>query len=157
MNKTSWIIGGSSGIGAALALELSKNGESVCISSRSLDSLKQKAIEISNQTGKYIHHVNTDVSSYEQVSQAAKDIIAKYEKIDRVIFMAGIYEPMKTDCMDPSFTAKIVEVNFLSSRVLLLNDLNSRIPVTLGDDSTQAILSGKGERDRKSTRLNSSH
>ena len=41
---------------------------------------------------------------------------------------------------------KIVEVNFLSSRVLLLNDLNSRIPVTLGDDSTQAILSGKGER-----------
>ena len=41
---------------------------------------------------------------------------------------------------------KLVEVNFLSSRVLLLNDLNSRIPVTLGDDSTQAILSGKGER-----------
>ena len=39
---------------------------------------------------------------------------------------------------------KIVEVNFLSSRVLLLNDLNSRIPVTLGDESTQAILSGKG-------------
>ena len=106
MNKTSWIIGGSSGIGAALALELSKNGESVCISSRSLDSLKQKAIEISNQTGKYIHHVNTDVSSYEQVSQAARGIIAKYEKIDRVIFMAGIYEPMKTDCMDPSFRQK---------------------------------------------------
>ena len=38
---------------------------------------------------------------------------------------------------------KIVEVNFLSSRVLLLNDLNSRIPVTLGEESTQAILSGK--------------
>ncbi len=40
---------------------------------------------------------------------------------------------------------KIVEVNFLSSRVLLLNDLNSRIPITFGDDSTQAILSGKGK------------
>ncbi len=40
---------------------------------------------------------------------------------------------------------KIVEVNYLSSRVLLLNDLNSRIPITFGDDSTQAILSGKGE------------
>ena len=40
---------------------------------------------------------------------------------------------------------KIVEVNYLSSRVLLLNDLNSRIPITFGEDSTQAILSGKGE------------
>ena len=40
---------------------------------------------------------------------------------------------------------KIVEVNFLSSRVLLLNDLNSRIPITLGEESSQAILSGKGK------------
>ena len=41
---------------------------------------------------------------------------------------------------------KIVEVNFLSSRVLLLNDLNSRIPISFGKESTQAILSGKGEK-----------
>ena len=40
---------------------------------------------------------------------------------------------------------KIVEVNYLSSRVLLLNDLNSRIPITFGENSIQAILSGKGE------------
>ncbi len=41
---------------------------------------------------------------------------------------------------------KIVEVNFLSSRVLLLNDLNSRIPITFGEESTQAILSGKSKK-----------
>jgi len=40
---------------------------------------------------------------------------------------------------------RIVEVNYLSSRVLLLNDLNSRIPITFGEDSVQAILSGKGK------------
>ena len=40
---------------------------------------------------------------------------------------------------------KIVEVNYLSSRVLLLNDLNSRIPITFGEESTQAILTGKSE------------
>ncbi|MEC8561788.1 MAG: SDR family NAD(P)-dependent oxidoreductase [Pseudomonadota bacterium] len=142
MNKTSWIIGGSSGIGAALALELSKNGESVCISSRSLDSLRQKAIDISNQTGNYIHHVNADVSSYEQVSQAARDIIAKYEKIDRVIFMAGIYEPMKTDCMDPSFTAKIIEINLTGA----FNTVNSVLSIMkrqgFGQIAICASLSG---------------
>jgi len=39
---------------------------------------------------------------------------------------------------------RIVETNYLSSRVLLLNDLNSRIPVTFGEDGVQAILKGSG-------------
>ena len=41
---------------------------------------------------------------------------------------------------------RIVETNYLSSRVLLLSDLNSRIPVTLGTDSAQAILAGSGSQ-----------
>ena len=39
---------------------------------------------------------------------------------------------------------RVVETNYLSSRVLLLNDLNSRIPVTFGKDGVQAILKGNG-------------
>ena len=41
---------------------------------------------------------------------------------------------------------RIVEVNFLSSRILLLNDLNSRIPAVITPSGAQAILSGIGER-----------
>jgi rod shape-determining protein MreC len=37
----------------------------------------------------------------------------------------------------------------LSSRVLLLNDLNSRIPVTLDENNSQAILTGGGTRNPK--------
>ena len=40
---------------------------------------------------------------------------------------------------------KIVEVNFMSSRILLLNDLNSRIPVVISPNGNQAILSGLGK------------
>ena len=43
-----------------------------------------------------------------------------------------------------SSIGRIVEVNYLSSRVLLLNDLNSRIPVIIDKSGDQAILSGKG-------------
>ena len=39
---------------------------------------------------------------------------------------------------------RVVETNYMSSRVLLLNDLNSRIPVTFGEDGIQAILKGNG-------------
>ena len=40
---------------------------------------------------------------------------------------------------------RIVEVNFISSRILLLNDLNSKIPVVISPSGDQAILSGIGE------------
>ena len=40
---------------------------------------------------------------------------------------------------------KIVEVNFLTSRVLLLSDLNSKIPVTIEPGGHQSILSGTGK------------
>ena len=40
---------------------------------------------------------------------------------------------------------KVVEVNYLSSRVLLLSDLNSKIPVTVEPHGVLSILSGTGE------------
>ena len=50
---------------------------------------------------------------------------------------------------DNYLIGRIVETNFLSSRVLLLTDLNSRIPVTLGKDNAQAILTGSGTKNPK--------
>jgi len=40
---------------------------------------------------------------------------------------------------------RIIEVNFLSSRALLLNDLNSKLPVLIEPLAEQAILGGAGE------------
>ena len=41
---------------------------------------------------------------------------------------------------------KIVEVNFFTSRVLLISDINSKIPVSLQPGDIQAIMSGKHEQ-----------
>ena len=47
--------------------------------------------------------------------------------------------------LDKSYlVGRVVEVNYFSSRVLLLTDLNSKIPVTLEPEGYQAILSGTG-------------
>ena len=40
---------------------------------------------------------------------------------------------------------KVVEVSFSTSRVLLLSDLNSKIPVDIMPNSIQSILSGSGK------------
>ncbi len=39
---------------------------------------------------------------------------------------------------------KVIEVNYLTSRILLLSDLNSKIPVIIEPGSFQSILSGTG-------------
>jgi len=42
---------------------------------------------------------------------------------------------------------KIVEVNFFTSRALLISDINSKIPVSLQPGDIQAIMSGKDKQE----------
>jgi len=44
---------------------------------------------------------------------------------------------------------KVVEVNFLTSRVLLISDINSKVPVTIQPLNIQAIMSGLDKRKGK--------
>lgn len=45
----------------------------------------------------------------------------------------------------PYLVGKIVEINYATSRVLLISDLNSKIPVTVEPGNVQSILSGTGK------------
>ena len=45
----------------------------------------------------------------------------------------------------PYLIGKIVEVNYSSSRALLISDLNSKIPVILEPGNIQSIMSGSGK------------
>jgi len=42
---------------------------------------------------------------------------------------------------------RVIEVNYKTSRVLLLSDLNSNVPVTIAPQNIQAIVSGSGSDD----------
>ena len=46
-----------------------------------------------------------------------------------------------------NFIGRIVDVNFFSSRVLLVSDLNSKIPVIVEPSTNHAILSGRGTNE----------
>ena len=46
-----------------------------------------------------------------------------------------------------NFIGRIVDVNFFSSRVLLVSDLNSRIPVIVEPSASHAILNGRGKNE----------
>ncbi len=48
---------------------------------------------------------------------------------------------------DSYFIGKIVDLNYLTSRILLISDLNSKIPIIIEPGSISAILSGTGNNE----------
>ena len=102
--------------------------------------------------GAQIHH---DVSIGKYSTLAPSSLILGSVKIGNYSFIGAnsiIKQNIKigTNVYDESYlVGRVIEVNFKSSRVLLLNDLNSRIPVSLDVDNSQAILTGSGTKNPK--------
>ena len=107
--------------------------------------LLNKFIILENQRLKYI--IDDYVSESDAV--VAKVLSDKGSPFLKSIIInkgskQGLYLGMIA--MDGEYlVGKVVEVNYLSSRVLLLSDLNSKIPVTLEPGGLLSILSGTGE------------
>jgi len=66
-----------------------------------------------------------------------------------IIINKGSKEKIKigTNIYDRSYlVGRVIEVNYTNSRVLLLTDLNSNIPVSITPGNVQAIVVGNGEK-----------
>ena len=64
-----------------------------------------------------------------------------------IIINKGSKDDIKigTNIFDKSYlVGRVIELNYKTSRVLLLSDLNSNVPVTVTPQNVQAIISGKG-------------
>ena len=89
--------------------------------------------------------------SYSSYEQPAKVLIDKESPFFRSIIINKGTKHNITKGMtilnDNYLIGKVVEVNFSTARVLLLSDLNSKIPVTIEPGSIQAILSGTGKNN----------
>ena len=57
----------------------------------------------------------------------------------------------------PNFIGRIVDVNFFSSRILLVTDLNSKIPIISEPSGNHAILTGHGESNPTLEYLSKNH
>lgn len=106
-NQIVWIIGASSGIGCALARELSAHGAILALSARRKDELEK----LNNDLGGRHRVFTLDTTDVESTLSTARAIHAEFGRIDRVIFLAAAYAPMKTDALDLTATKNIVDIN----------------------------------------------
>jgi len=89
---------------------------------------------------------NENIDSNEIVAKVLIDKESPFLKT--IILNKGSRDKIKIGMaiLDESYLiGKVIEVNYTSSRALLLNDLNSKIPVILEPLGIQAIISGTGK------------
>ena len=96
------------------------------------EALKSKINDVSVQSSELLAKVIID-----KKSPFLRSVIVNRGSKDNVILGMAV--------LDEKFlVGKVVEVNYSTSRVLLLSDLNSKIPVSIEPNGVQSILSGSG-------------
>jgi NAD(P)-dependent dehydrogenase (short-subunit alcohol dehydrogenase family) len=93
--KTAVVVGGTSGIGRALALGLAEAGADVVATSRSLPGVETVAAEIES-LGRCTLRLASDVADRTSLELVRDAVLAEFSKIDILINSAGITRRMAT-------------------------------------------------------------
>ena len=102
---------------------------------------------IQNENKELKELINDYVSSSDKI--LAKIIVDRNSPfLKSIIINKGSKDNIKigTNIYDQSYlVGRVIEVNYKTSRVLLLSDLNSNVPVTIAPQNIQAIITGSGD------------
>ena len=118
-----------------------------------LKKLKQKQLSnnfLKMENEKLRKLINESIESDELLAKVLIDKDSPFLK--SIIINKGTKDKLKIGMavVDEIYlVGKVIEVNFTNSRVLLLSDLNSKIPVILEPIGIQAVVSGTGGSEGK--------
>lgn len=116
-----WVIGASTGIGAAIARELINAGAHVALSARTRDRLEA----IADGTDAVVAPL--DITDRASVQAAAATVGAALGSLDLVIVVAGTHSPMRADRFDHTRAEQLLAVNLHGP----LNCLDAVLPTLL--------------------------
>lgn len=117
-----WVIGASSGIGAATASNLLKRGAKVCLSARNADALQKIA---AGHKGALVAPL--DITDADAVQSARDALLACWGGVDLILIVAGSYQKMRADDFDLTAAKQMVELNING----VLNCLAAILPTLL--------------------------
>ena len=101
--KRYWLVGGSEGLGLALASEMHAAGAQLVLSARSAQRLAEVCRDLAGARG-----VVCDVGDSTSVAKAAAEV----GPVDGVVFTAGVYWPMTGTAIDAGLLEAMCNVNF---------------------------------------------
>ena len=109
-DKCAVVIGGTSGIGHAIALGLARAGANVVPASRSADASAKTAAQI-RSLGRRSLDVSTDVSSRPSIEALHQAVAAEFGTVDILVNCAGITEKKPTLNLTEESWNRIFDIN----------------------------------------------
>jgi len=105
-----WLLGASSGIGAAIARQLLARGARVALSARSLDRLAEVA-------GAHAAALllPCDATDHDSLEDAWDILLANWGGVDVALYIAGDYTPMHAWAIDRQKARQMIEVNLVGA------------------------------------------
>ena len=101
-----WVVGASTGIGAATAQHLLSLGARVALSARNETALQQLAAGSGNAM-----ILPLDVTNRSQLLAARDQLMAAWQGVDLVLMVAGVYREMRADAIDIDAVEQMLDVN----------------------------------------------
>ena len=110
VNQRIWIIGASSGIGEACAKAFINAGAKVALSSRRAERLNTLAQSAGPEQALVL---SLDVTHQEQLISAYQGIVEAWGGLDLLLFVSGVYTPLRADNFDFEIAQKTIDANLL--------------------------------------------
>ena len=115
-NKVVWITGASSGIGKALALELSKQGAKLILSAR--NEKKLIAVKKACDTDEMIKVVPLDLEDYANLESKVAEAVNWFGRVDILVNNGGISQRSLAGETSISVDKRIMDINYLGTVAL---------------------------------------
>jgi 3-dehydrosphinganine reductase len=147
-NKLTLITGGSSGIGLALAKEITARGGNIAILARHADALEQAAAEIAAckvNADQKVYTLPADIVDYEALSAVLTKFKAEVGVPDIVINSAGVAHPGRFTALPLEIFHWMMDVNYFGTvnvLKLLLPEIQERHSGTVVNISSMAGFIG---------------
>ncbi len=125
-----WIIGASSGIGSALAHELSRQGAELILSARRLEAMQGLGLSKAKL-------IRLDVCDPQRLAEVCGELLAS-DGVDLVVWMAGIYRPLSSASYKLEDALDMTRTNY----VALLYALEHLLPYFLNRSQKHPKASG---------------
>ena len=120
--KRVWLIGASSGIGAACAVQLLALGARVALSARNAAAIQHAASLERNALAAPL-----DVVDHASVLRARDQVVAAWGGVDLVLVIAGGYNEMRADSFDLAQANALIDLNLRGA----FNCLDAVLPLLL--------------------------
>ncbi|MEH7098315.1 acetoacetyl-CoA reductase [Neobacillus vireti] len=133
--KVAIVTGGSRGIGAAISMELARQGAKVVLNFVTRAELAEKMVADINEIGGEAYAIRADVSNSEDAAHLVQETIDHFGRIDILVNNAGITRDSTFKKLSSEDWRRVIDVNLNS----VYNTTSAALPYLLESDAGRII------------------